>query len=54
MKSHTSIALLLCGALLSSCDAFEKNAVRDIVGPTPTTARIKFHNFSVNSVGVKF
>ena len=54
MKSHISVALLLGGALLASCDAFEKNAVQDIVGPTPTTARIKFHNFSVNSVGVNF
>ena len=54
MKSHISIALVLGAALLASCDAFEKNAVQDIVGPTPTTARIKFHNFSVSSVGVNF
>lgn len=54
MNRHTSIAALLCAALLSSCDLFEKSAVQDITGPTPTTARIKFHNFSPSSVGVNF
>lgn len=54
MKRHTSIAVPLCVALLSSCDLFEKSAVQDITGPTPTTARIKFFNFSPSSVGVNF
>jgi hypothetical protein len=54
MKRHTSIAVLLCAAFLSSCDLFDENAVQDITGPTPTTARIKFHNFSPSSVGVNF
>jgi hypothetical protein len=54
MKRHTSIAVLLCAALLSSCDLFDENAVQDITGPMPTTSRIKFHNFSPSSVGVNF
>jgi hypothetical protein len=40
--------------VLSSCGLFDENAVQDITGPTPTTSRIKFHNFSPSSVGVNF
>jgi hypothetical protein len=54
MNRHGSIAVLLCAALLSSCDVFDENAVQDITGPMPTTARVKFHNFSPSSVGVNF
>jgi hypothetical protein len=54
MNTHRSLAGLLCVALLSSCDAFDKTAVQQIAGPTPTTARIKFHNFAPGAVGVNF
>lgn len=54
MNRHRSLAGLLCVALLSSCDAFDKTAVQLIAGPTPTTSRIKFHNFAPGSVGVNF
>ncbi len=54
MNRHKPFAGLLCAALLSSCDAFEKTAVQQIAGPTPTTSRIKFHNFAPGSVGVNF
>ena len=54
MTRQTSIALLLCAALMSACGIFDENAVQNIVGPTASTSRIKFFNFSVNSVGVNF
>jgi len=54
MNRHKSLAGLLCVVLLSSCDAFEKAAVQQIAGPTPTNSRIKFHNFAPSSVGVNF
>lgn len=54
MHTHRSIAVLLLAAGLSSCGLFEENAIKDITGPTPSTARIKFHNFSPGSVGVNF
>ena len=50
MNKHTSIAVLLCAAVLSSCGT---KTVRDITGPFPT-ARIKFFNFGVNAPGVNF
>jgi hypothetical protein len=52
MTKHTSIAVLLCAAVLSSCG---KNAAQDITitGPLPT-ARIKFFHFGVNAPGVHF
>lgn len=54
MHRHRSVAVLLCAALLSSCDLFSDNGgVRDITAPVPT-ARIKFHNFAPSSVGVNF
>jgi hypothetical protein len=54
MTRHTSIAILLCAALASACSIFDENAVQTIVGPTETSSRIKFFNFSVSSVGVNF
>jgi hypothetical protein len=54
MTTHRSIAVLLSAAVLSSCSLFDKTAVQDITGPTATTARIKFNNFSPSSVGVNF
>ena len=50
MNKHTSIAVLLCAAVLSSCGT---KTVQDITGPFPT-ARIKFFNFGVNAPGVNF
>ena len=51
----SSLAALLCAAVLASCGAFDKNAVQleEITGPVPT-ARIKFFNFGVNAPGVNF
>jgi hypothetical protein len=54
MTRHTSIAILLCAALMSACGLFDENAVHGLTGPTATSSRIKFHNFSVSSVGVNF
>ena len=48
------IAVLGCAALLSSCNLFDETAVQTITGPEPTTSRIKFYNFGVNSPGVNF
>lgn len=53
MTMHRSLAALLCATVLSSCDLFDKNAVRDITGPVPA-ARIKFHNFAPSSVALNF
>lgn len=53
MNRHRSIAALLGLALLASCDAFDEIVLKDITAPQPT-ARIKFNNFSVGSVGVNF
>lgn len=50
MNRHGSIAVLLCAAVLASCD---KNAVQDITGPLPGAA-VKFFNFGVNAPGVNF
>jgi len=54
MNRRASIAALLCAAVLSACDAFDKNAVQEIAGPVPAGARIKFFNFGVNAPGVNF
>ena len=54
MNRHGSIAVLLCAAVLSACDAFDKNKVQDIAGPVPAGARIKFFNFGDNAPGVNF
>ncbi|MGH7671371.1 MAG: hypothetical protein ACREMC_00605 [Gemmatimonadales bacterium] len=54
MTPRARIAALFCAALLSACDAFEKNAVQEISGPVPTGAQIKFFNFGVNAPAVNF
>ncbi len=54
MNRHKSITALLCAALLSACGAFEKNTVKDITGPVPEGARIRFFNFGVGAPGVNF
>ncbi len=50
MKKLTSIAVLLCATLLSSCG---KDAFPDITGPM-AESRIKFFNFGVGAPGVYF
>jgi hypothetical protein len=50
MKKHTSLAIMLCTAVLSSCGTKQ---VQSITGP-PASARIKFFNFGVNAPGVNF
>lgn len=50
MKHHTSIAVLLCAAVLSSCGT---KTFQDINGPL-ASARIKFFNFGVNAPAVNF
>ena len=50
MKKLTSIAVLLCATVLSSCG---EEAFPDITGPL-AESRIKFFNFSVGSPGVYF
>jgi len=54
MNRHAPIAALLCAAVVSACDAFDKNKIQDIAGPVPAGARIKFFNFGVNAPGVNF
>ncbi len=54
MTRRASFAALLCAAVLSACDAFDKNAVQEIAGPVPAGARIKFFNFGVNAPAVNF
>jgi hypothetical protein len=54
MTRHTSTAIVLCVALMSACGIFDENADHGITGPLPTASRLKFFNFSVNSVGVNF
>lgn len=53
MHRHRSLAVLLCAAVLSSCNWYDDVGVRDISAPAPSS-RIKFHNFSPGSVGVNF
>ena len=47
------MAVLLCAAVLSSCNWYDDVGARDITAPAPSS-RIKFHNFSPGSVGVNF
>jgi len=54
MNRHRSIAALLCAAALSSCEMFETAAPRDIAGPVPANALVRFFNFGVNAPGVNF
>ena len=50
MKKQTSLAVLLCAAVLSSCGT---KTFQDITGPV-ASARIKFFHFGVNAPGVNF
>ena len=50
MNKPTSLAVLLCAAVLTSCT---ENAVQDITGPI-SSARVKFFNFGVNAPAVNF
>ncbi|MEO7857583.1 MAG: DUF4397 domain-containing protein [Gemmatimonadaceae bacterium] len=50
MNRFRSLAVLLCAAMLSSC---EKNGVQELMTTAPA-ARIKFFNFGVNAPGVNF
>jgi hypothetical protein len=50
MNKHSSIAVLLCAAVLSAC---AEHAVQDINGPI-ASARVKFFNFGVNAPSVNF
>jgi len=50
MNRYQSVAVLLGAALLTSCG---DTGLQNITGPLPS-ARVKFHNFSPNSVGVNF
>ena len=50
MNRFRTIAVLLCAAMLSSC---EKNGVQELMTSVPG-ARIKFFNFGVNAPGVNF
>jgi hypothetical protein len=52
MNRYRLIPALLGVALLAACD-LSGSAVQDITAP-PASARIKFHNFSPNAVGVNF
>jgi hypothetical protein len=49
-------SLLLCAAVLSSCNWYDKTTVQTIAGPVPATAtaRVKFFNYGVGSPGVNF
>lgn len=53
MNRHTSFAVLLGAALLASCSIFDVTAVENRNAEL-ASARIKFSNFSVGSVGVNF
>jgi len=52
MTRYRLIPALLGAVLLAACD-LSGSAVQDITGPA-ASARIKFHNFSPNAVGVNF
>ncbi|MBI3504246.1 MAG: DUF4397 domain-containing protein [Proteobacteria bacterium] len=50
MNKHTSIAVLLCAAVLAGCGT---KTFQDINGPV-ASARVKFYNFGVNAPSVNF
>lgn len=55
MITQRSVAVLLFGALLTSCKIFDETAVQSIADTDPLPgSRIKFANFAPNSVGVNF
>jgi len=47
-------SILLCAAVLSSCNWYDKTTVQNIAGPVPAGARVLFFNFGVNAPGVNF
>lgn len=54
MNRYRLVAALSGAALLASCDSLKSNTgLRNITAP-PASARVKFHNFAPNSVGVNF
>jgi uncharacterized protein DUF4397 len=55
MNRYRLVAAALVGAaLLAACDSIKSDTgLQDITNP-PASARVKFHNFSPNSVGVNF
>lgn len=53
MKTYKTVAALLCAAL-TACGLFDENQVKDITGPVPDGAYIRFFNFSVNGPSVNF
>jgi hypothetical protein len=55
MTRHIRLeALVLLAGAISACGLLETNAVRDITTDVVPAARIKFHNYSPNSVQVNF
>ncbi len=47
-------SILLCAAVLASCNWYDKTTVQNIAGPVPAGARVLFFNFGVNAPGVNF
>src|SRR5437763_715991 len=47
-------SILLCAAVLSSCNWYDKTTVQNVAGPVPAGARVLFFNFGVGSPGVTF
>jgi hypothetical protein len=55
MNRYRLIAAALSGAaLLASCDSFKSDTGLQNITSAPASARVKFHNFSPNAVGVNF
>ncbi|MCX5768396.1 MAG: DUF4397 domain-containing protein [Gemmatimonadetes bacterium] len=50
MNKHTSLAVLLCAAVLTACGTKQ---FQDITSP-PAQSKIRFFNFGVNAPGVNF
>jgi hypothetical protein len=55
MTRHIRLeALVLLAGAISACSLLETNSVKDITTDVVPPARVKFHNYSPNSVGVNF
>ena len=55
MNRYRLIAAALSGAtLLASCDSLKSDTGLQDITSAPASSRVKFHNFSPNSVGVNF
>ncbi len=52
--SKVKRSIVLCAAVLSSCNWYDKTTVQNIAGPVPAGARVLFFNFGVNAPGVNF